>query len=147
MAYFPKKNNNKGTYQQIYESFYDPQRRAVPIIPANPLGMSMNSSKRELMKETITGHFLICCLAVLLTRLRDCLPIESSFKKVDINSLQRYIVTIGSYFIIRFILQKQDSKESGVLICLLKLLVRYAVVSVYLLSVNSQSVRIIHLNI
>ena len=39
MAYFLKKTNNKkGTYLQIYESFYDPQRRGAAHRSYKPIG-------------------------------------------------------------------------------------------------------------
>ena len=39
MAYFLKKTNNKkGTYLQIYESFYDPQRRGGAHRSYKPIG-------------------------------------------------------------------------------------------------------------
>lgn len=43
MSYFLKKTNNKkGTYLQIYESYYDPTRNAVLIVLTNLWGMYTN---------------------------------------------------------------------------------------------------------
>lgn len=48
MAYFLKRTNNKkGTYLQIYESYYDPDRKGGAHRSYKPLAMSMNSWKRE----------------------------------------------------------------------------------------------------
>ena len=49
MAYFLKKTNNKkGTYLQIYSSFYDPERRHTAHKTYNLLVMFMSFRQRAL---------------------------------------------------------------------------------------------------
>ena len=49
MAYFLKKTNNKkGTYLQIYSSFYDPERRHTAHKAYNLLVMFMSFRQRAL---------------------------------------------------------------------------------------------------
>lgn len=50
MAYFLKKTNNKkGTYLQIYESFYDPKRRQTAHKSYKPIGYVHELIEKVLM--------------------------------------------------------------------------------------------------
>ena len=52
MAYFLKKTNNKkGTYLQIYSSFYDPERRHTAHKAYKPIGYVHERSRFQMIRR------------------------------------------------------------------------------------------------
>ena len=61
MAYFLKKTNNKkGTYLQIYESFYDPERKGGAHRSYKPIGyvheLQAKTNQAGILYNVTSGH-------------------------------------------------------------------------------------------